>query len=409
MVHRILAINPGSTSTKIAIYDDEVEVFTLSIPHTSEDLKGFATVPDQFHWRKDLIMGALRDRKIDPSSITAVIGRGGVISPVESGVYMVNDAMRSALVHARVQHASNLGGLIASDIAREINAPAYIADPVVVDEMIPYARISGLPELPRESIFHALNQKAIARVYASEKGVRYEDLNLIVCHMGGGITVSAHRHGRVVDTTNALDGNGPFSPERSGSLPPGGLIRLCFSGKYTQDELIRMVHGKGGLMAHLGTTSVLEILDRIDKGDLHSMLILRAMCYTVAKEIGAMAIAMKGDVDAILLTGGMAHSKRITDFIAEHTDFIAPIFVYPGENELKALAANALAVLRGQRTAHEYEYTEYDDPATINDTRRPSKLRDWLNALNMNITQNTAPMTAIRQYLRKFTSNSQKD
>lgn len=278
---------------------------------------------------------------------------------------------------------------------------SYIADPVVVDEMMPYARISGVPELPRESIFHALNQKAVARLFAKESDKKYEDLNLVVCHMGGGCTVSAHRRGRVIDTTNALDGCGPISPERSGSLPPGPLIRLCFSGKYTEEELIKKVHGKGGLFAHLGTTSVPEVLDRIMAHDLHAMLILRAMCYSIAKEIGAMAVALKGEVDAILLTGGIAHSKRVTDFIADHVDFIAPIFVYPGENELKALSENALAVLRGERSAKTYVSEDYDDPSTINDTSRTSKLRDLLLA-TIRPEKGNKSMSAVRQYLRKF-------
>lgn len=407
MSYRILAINPGSTSTKIAVYDDEQQIFSHSISHSPEELAKFACVLDQFEWRKQLILGALAEGGIDTKQLSAVIGRGGIISPVESGVYKVNDDLRHDLSHPRVQHASNLGGLIAREIADSLGIPSYIADPVVVDEMIPYARISGCPELPRESIFHALNQKAVARRFASETGSKYEDLNLIVCHMGGGCTISAHRHGRVMDTTNALDGCGPFSPERSGSLPPGPLVKLCFSGKYTEDELMKMVHGKGGLVAHLGTTSVLEVMERIDRGDLHAMLILRAMCYTISKEIGAMAIALKGDVDAILLTGGMAHSKRITDFVAEHVDFIAPIYVYPGENELEALAQNALAVLRGEREAVDYTSQEYDDPSNINDTRRPSKLREWLTAA-INIPTPKASMTSIRQYLRKISSNYTK-
>lgn len=316
MSYKILAINPGSTSTKIAVYTDDKPDFTLSLDHTPEELAQFDQVVDQFDWRKELIEKALAEKGVDLRSLDAVIGRGGIISPIESGVYEVNDDLRHDLLHARMQHASNLGGLIARDIADEIGVKSYIADPVVVDEMMPYARISGVPELPRESVFHALNQKAVARLFAKESNKRYEDLNLIVCHMGGGITVSAHRRGRVIDTTNALDGCGPFSPERSGSLPPGPLVRLCFSGKYTEDELIKMVHGAGGLYAHLGTTSVPEVLDRILNHDLHAMLILRAMCYTICKEIGAMATALKGDVDAILLTGGIAHSKRVTDFIA---------------------------------------------------------------------------------------------
>ena len=337
-------------------------------------------------------------------SFDAIIGRGGIISPIESGVYEVNDDLKHDLLHARMQHASNLGGLIARDIADEIGVKSYIADPVVVDEMMPYARISGVPELPRESVFHALNRKAVARLFAKESNKRYEDLNSIVCHMGGGITVSAHRRGRVIDTTNALDGCGPFSPERSGSLPPGPLVKLCFSGKYTEEELIKMVHGAGGLYAHLGTTSVPEVLDRILNHDLHAMLILRAMCYTICKEIGAMATALKGDVDAILLTGGIAHSKRVTDFIADHVDYIAPIYVYPGENELRALAENALAVLRGERTPKEYESTASEDPSQINDEERPSKLRDWL-LLAVSPPTGAKPMTAIRHYLRKWGPN----
>lgn len=401
MTYRILAINPGSTSTKIAVYTDGSPDFTVSIEHTPEELARFENVVDQFDWRKDLIEKELLNRNVDIRSLSAVIGRGGIVSPIESGVYEVNEDLRHDLLHARMQHASNLGGLIAREIADEIGVKAYIADPVVVNEMMPYARISGLPELPRESVFHALNQKAVARLYCKESGKKYEEQNLIVCHMGGGCTISAHRRGRVIDTTNALDGCGPFSPERSGSLPPGPLVRLCFSGKYTEEELIRKVHGTGGLFAHLGTTSVPEVLDRIQKHDLHAMLILRAMCYTISKEIGAMAVALKGDVDAILITGGIAHSKRITDFIADHVSFIAPIFVYPGENELRALAENAFAVLRGERVPKEYKSEDYDDPSQINDVERPSKLRDWL-LMAIKPQVKTKPMTAIRQYLRKF-------
>lgn len=401
MTYNILAINPGSTSTKIAVYKDEEQLFTTSISHTPEELAGFKSVIDQFEWRKNLILKALADNNIDVNKLSAVVGRGGIISPIESGVYEVNDDLSHDLLNARMQHASNLGALLARDIADSIGVKSYIADPVVVDEMMPYARISGVPELPRESIFHALNQKAVARLFAKESDKKYEDLNLVVCHMGGGCTVSAHRRGRVIDTTNALDGCGPISPERSGSLPPGPLIRLCFSGKYTEEELLKMVHGKGGLYAHLGTTSVPEALDRIMAHDLHAMLILRAMCYSIAKEIGAMAVALKGDVDAILLTGGIAHSKRVTDFIADHVDSIAPIFVYPGENELKALSENALAVLRGERSAKTYVSEDYDDPSTINDTSRTSKLRDLLLATIMPPKANKS-MTAVRQYLRKF-------
>ena len=340
MSYIILAINPGSTSTKIAVYEDTQPVLSLAIDHSAAEIAAFATIGDQFEWRKDLVLESLRKRGFDISTLSAVIGRGGLVHPVEGGVYEVNDALHDDLLHARRQHASNLGGLIAQEIAAEVGVKAYIADPVVVDEMIPYARISGLPQLPRESVFHALNQKAIARRYARETGRKYEELNLIVSHMGGGITVSAHRQGRVIDT--------------AGTLPPGPLIDLCFSGEYTREELQKLINGRGGLLAHLGTTSVPEILRRIDNNDLQAMLVLRAMCYNVAKEIGAMAIALKGKADAILLTGGIAHNKRLTDFIAAHVDFIAPVFVYPGENELEALARNALAVLRGDCEAKTY-------------------------------------------------------
>lgn len=407
MTYKVLAINPGSTSTKVAVYTDDECTFSHSIQHTPDELARFEDVDSQFEWRKALVEGVLRDNGIDLRQMSAVIGRGGIVSPIESGVYEVNDDLVHDLHHARMQHASNLGGLIARDIADEIGVKSYIADPVVVDEMIPYARISGLPELPRESVFHALNQKAVARLYAKENHKKYEDLNLIVCHMGGGITVSAHRRGRVIDTTNALDGCGPFSPERSGSLPPGPLVRLCYSGKYTQEEMIKKVHGVGGLYAHLGTTSVPEVLDRILNRDMHAMLVLRAMCYTVAKEIGAMAIALKGDVDAILLTGGITHSKRVTDFLADHVDFIAPIYVYPGENELRSLADNALGVLRGELTPKLYVSSPSEDPSQINDTTRPSKLREWLDAANLPDRTNKT-ITAVRQYLKKFNRKREK-
>ncbi|MDE6418833.1 MAG: butyrate kinase [Duncaniella sp.] len=404
-MRRILAINPGSTSTKIAVYDDTKPIFTLSLRHTPEDLARFATIPEQFEWRKQLIEQALEQKGIPLSSLSAVIGRGGIIHPVESGTYEVSDQLVQDLINAPMQHASNLGGLIARTLADEIGVKAYIADPVVVDEMIPYARLSGVPELPRRSIFHALNQKAIARRYSKETGKPYESLNLIVCHMGGGITVSAHRKGRVIDTTNALDGCGPFSPERSGSLPPGPLVRLCFSGKYTEEELIKLVHGKGGMMAHLGTTSVPEVIERSDAGDLHATLVVRAMIYTVCKEIGAMAIALKGDIDAILLTGGMAQSKRITDFMAEHISFIAPIFVYPGEDELLALAENALAVINGEQEVKVYTGVESEDPAKINDRATPSKLREILLAAITPALPGEKTMSAIRKYLRRWSKN----
>lgn len=409
-MYRILAINPGSTSTKIAVYEDENPVFTTSIAHSVEDLAPFHNAGEQLEWRLAHVLETLKANNISLDTLDAVIGRGGLVHPVESGTYEVNDFLRHDLMHTTRQHASNLGGLIARAIADSVGIKAYIADPVTVDELMPYSRISGLPQLPNVSILHALNQKAVARRYAKETGERYEDLNLIVCHMGGGTSVGAHRKGRIIDTTNGFNGCGPFTPERAGTVPPGQLIDMCFSGEYTHDQMIKLIHGKGGLVAHLGTSSVPEILDRIDNGDLHAMLILRAMCFTTAKAIGEMAIALKGHVDAILITGGVAHSKRLTDFIADHVDFIAPIFVYPGENELESLALNALAVLKGEREAMVYtKDPDNNDPAQINDMTKPSKLRDVIRASLVQANKVTIRrVTAIRRYLRRLRENSRR-
>ena len=409
MPYRILAINPGSTSTKIAVYEDEKPVFINSIQHSVESLAPFHKAIDQKDWRMDLVLRTLEENNIDIHTLDAVVGRGGLIHPVESGTYEVNEFLLRDLLNAQRQHASNLGGLIAHEIANRAGVKAYIADPVTVDELMPYARISGLPELPRISTLHALNQKAIARRYAKEIGDKYENLNLIVCHMGGGTSVGAHRHGRIIDTTNGFNGVGPFTPERAGTLPPGQLIDLCYSGKYTHDEMKKFMVGKGGLVAHLGTSSVPEILDRIDHGDLHSMLILRAMCYTTAKAIGEMAIALKGHVDAILITGGVAHSKRLTDFIADHVDFIAPIYVYPGENELESLALNVLAILNGEREVKVYESEpDNNDPAQINDPKKPSKLREILaESMKVNYVAKRH-LTAIRKYWRSLPNISRR-
>lgn len=402
MSYRILAINPGSTSTKIALYEDSTLVKNMSLQHSIEDLAPFHVASEQLNWRRDLVLKALEENGIDIHTLDAVVGRGGLIHPVESGTYEVTDLLKDDLLNAKRQHASNLGGLIARDIADRAGIKAYIADPVTVDEFMPYSRISGLPQLPKLSVLHALNQKAVARRYAHEIDARYEDLNLIVCHMGGGTSVGAHRKGKIIDTTNGFNGCGPFTPERAGTVPPGQLVDLCYSGEYTHEEMTKLIHGKGGLYAHLGTSSVPEILDRIDRGDLHAMLILRAMCYTTAKAIGEMAIALKGHVDAILITGGVAHSKRLTDFIANHVDFIAPIYVYPGENELESLALNALAVLTGEREVAVYQAEpDNNDPAAINDAKRPSKLREILAAsIESTKSATNKQLTAIRKYIR---------
>lgn len=348
MNFRILAINPGSTSTKIAVYDNDDLKLELKLDHTREEIAQFHRVIDQLEWRKDMIFKALEEHDVEIHTLSAVIGRGGLMKPIESGVYEVNDAMRHDLAHSSMEHASNLGALIAGELAEMAGVRAYVADPVVVDEMEDIARISGLPECPRRSIFHALNQKSTARLHCERNGLEYEKINLIVAHMGGGCTVSAHRKGRVVDTTNAMDGDGSFSPERAGALPAGQLVELCFSGRYTEAEIKKMLAGRGGMVAHIGTNSVLDAVERAKVGDAKADLILRAMCYNVAKQIGMMAAVLSGEVDCIILTGGVAHNRTMTDIVTSYIRFIAPVHVYPGENEMAALKYNALRVLTGR-------------------------------------------------------------
>lgn len=353
---RILAINPGSTSTKIAVYQNMNPIFVKNITHPSEQIAQFEHVADQFHFRKEIIYKELEEAEIQLDKIQAVVGRGGMLKPISSGVYQVNEAMKTDLhEHPIKEHASNLGGLIADDIASSLpNAKAYIADPVVVDELDEIARVSGHPLFKRISIFHALNQKAIARQHAKSIMKRYEDLNLIVVHMGGGVTVGAHHKGRVIDVNQGLDGEGPFSPERSGTLPTGDLVRFCFSGEYTEKEIAKMVVGAGGIVAHLGTNSAYEAEQAALNGDPKAKFILEAMAYQVAKTIGSMVPVLKGDVDAILLTGGVAHSKWITNLIIERVFKFAPVYIYPGEDEMRALAFNGLMVLKGEVEVKEY-------------------------------------------------------
>lgn len=356
MGFKILAINPGSTSTKLALYDDEQPLMVLVLRHPAEEVAQFANVIDQLDWRRGLILEALSEKGFDIHDLSAVIGRGGLIKPVPAGVYEVNSRMRDDLCNAPMKHACNLGGLLAAQIAGMAGVKAYIADPPVVDEMDDMARITGMPQCPRKPIFHALNHKAIARMHCDREGIVYEDSNLIVVHMGGGISVAAHRQGRVADVNNALDGDGPFAPDRAGSIPSSELIKVCYSGQYaTKEELIKYISSKGGLVAYLGTNSVQEIVERIEQGDQQARQVLEAMCYNIAKQIGAMAAAMKGRVDGILLTGGIAYNKPVVDFIEEYCGFIAKISVYPGENELESLMLNALVVLRGVITPSEYK------------------------------------------------------
>ncbi len=352
----ILAINPGSTSTKIAVFRNTREVFLKNIKHGNEELCRYRRIVDQYGFRKNIILEELENAHIEVKNITVVVGRGGLVKPIPSGVYEVNEALIADLkAGIQGEHASNLGGLIAHDIAASIpGAKAFIADPVVVDELDDIARVSGHPLLERVSIFHALNQKAIARQHAKSTSRRYEELNLIVAHLGGGISVGAHHQGRVIDVNQALDGDGPFSPERSGTLPAGALVDLCFSGKYSQEDIRRMITGQGGLVAYLGTNDAYEVEKRAAAGDEKAQLIQDAMAYQVAKEVGAMSTVLKGQIDAILLTGGIAYGKPFVDALSERISHIAPIFVYPGEDEMRALAMNGLMVHKGETEARTY-------------------------------------------------------
>jgi butyrate kinase len=356
-MHRILAINPGSTSTKFAVYFDEKCVLNKTIRHSMDELLSYKNVVDQFDFRKGFIIDALMEEGIEVDSIKFVIGRGGLTYPLESGVYRVNHQM---IKHAREgilgQHASNLGPMLADFIALQIpNAQAFIADPVVTDEMDEVARIAGHPEFERLSIFHALNQKATARLHARKTGKKYESLNLIVAHLGGGISVGAHKNGRVVDVNNAFDGEGPFSPERSGTLPAGQLISACFSGKYSEDQIRRLLVGEGGFVGYLGTNSAKDVQERAKSGDKKAQLVQEALFYQVSKLIGEMAVVLEGKVDGILLTGGVAYNKELEKYIKKKAGFIAMIFTYPGEDELEALAMNALRVARNEVEVKEYQ------------------------------------------------------
>lgn len=356
-MHRILAINPGSTSTKFAVYFDRSCVLKKSIRHSLDELMRYKQVMDQFDFRKALIIDALVEEGIEVDSIKYIIGRGGMTYPVESGVYRVNQLM---LDHARKgvsgQHASNLGPLLADYIAMQIpGAKAFIADPVVTDEMEDVARVAGHIRFERRSIFHALNQKATARTHAKKMGKKVEELRLIVAHLGGGISVGAHMNGRVIDVNNGLNGEGSFSPERSGTLPAGQLIEVCFSGKFSRNQVDRMVLGEGGYVSYLGTNDAHEVEKRAASGDEKALFYQEALFYQVAKMIGEMAAVLEGNVDAILLTGGMAFNKNLEAYMKKKVGFIAPVVNYPGEDELDALAMNALLVAQGEVTYKVYD------------------------------------------------------
>jgi len=353
---KILTINPGSTSTKIAIYDDKTLSFKKSIKHNTELINSFDRVFDQYQLRKKAILNALKEANIELSSFDAIVGRGGMLKPIEGGTYKVNKAMIDYVKKApRGEHASNLGCVLAKELADKIGVDSFIVDPVAVDEMEDIARFTGMPEIKRQSLFHALNQKAVSLKAADTLGKKYNELNLIVAHLGGGISVGVHHLGRVIDVNNALDGDGPMSPERSGGVPIGPLYKMAISGDYTLKQIKRKNYGNGGMVAYLGTNDGFEIEKRINEGDEFAKFILEVMCYQVSKEIGSAATVLKGQVDAIVLTGGLAYDKMIIDLIKERVSFLGNILVFPGEDEMEALAFGGLRVLTGQENAKEYK------------------------------------------------------
>jgi len=352
----ILAINPGATSTKIAVFRNNSSVFLKSIRHGSGDLENFTQTADQLTYRLNLVLSEVKENHIPHDRVGMIIARGGLIHPLESGVYEVNeDMIRDLSKGVMGDHASNLGGLIAHRLLDTFTrAKAYIADPVVVDELEEVARISGHPEFQRISIFHALNQKSVARTHAQSMGKEYEDLNLVVAHLGSGISVGAHQKGRVVDVNNALDGEGPFGPERSGTLPNGSLARHCFQEGNSWEKVRKMLTGEGGMYAYLGHKDAQRLEKMAVEGDPEARLIHAAMAYQVSKEIGGLAAALSGQVDGILITGGMAHNPLLTNAIKERVEFIAPVYIYPGEDEMRALAHNGSLLLSGKVSAKQY-------------------------------------------------------
>lgn len=350
-----LIINPGSTSTKIGVFEDETLLFEETLRHTMEEIESYDSIVAQKDFRKNIIISILTEKNFAIKSLDMVVGRGGMLKPISGGTYAVTDALAHDLtIGFQGQHASNLGGLLAREIADEIGVPSYIVDPVVVDELEDIARFSGIPELPRTSVFHALNQKAVAKKYAKEIGKSYNELNLIVVHMGGGVSVGAHKNGRIIDVNNALDGEGSFSPERSGGVPAGPLVRLCFSGNYTEAEIYKKLVGGGGLNAYMGTNDMREVNALKEKGDPKATALRNAFTYQVAKDIGLMATVLKGKVDQIILTGGIAYTPELNESIKENAGWIADFTIYPGEDELLALVQGGIRVLTGEEKAMEY-------------------------------------------------------
>ena len=350
-----LIINPGSTSTKIGVFEDETLLFEETLRHSTDEIAKYATIVEQKDFRKEIIMNLLKEKNFDVKSLNMIVGRGGMLKPIPGGTYTVTDDLLEDLkIGKQGQHASNLGGILAREIGDSIGVPSFIVDPVVVDELCKIARYSGVPELPRTSVFHALNQKAVAKRYAKETGKSYESLNLIAVHMGGGVSVGAHKNGKVVDVFNALDGDGAFSPERAGGAPSGALIKMCFSGKYTETEVYKKFVGNGGFNAYIGSNDMRDVEKMVDGGDMKAKEIRDAFIFQVAKDIGSMACVLKGKVDQIIVTGGIAYDKAVVAGLKEAAQWIAPFTVYPGEDELLALVQGGLRVINKEEAAKEY-------------------------------------------------------
>lgn len=352
-MHYILSVNPGSTSTKIALYEDEKLLFTENIEHEREDLSGFKKIPDQLEYRKQLVLETLKKKGYELEQLDAIVGRGGLVPDLKTGGYLVTEKLAEVLSSETISpHASNLGGLIAKSLADPLGIPAYIYDAVTSSELSEVAKITGIPNVVRQSMCHALNSRAMARKFSESQGKNYEDMRFIVAHLGGGVSVSAHKDGKIIDSVG--DDDGQFSPERSGSVPLLKVIDLCYQGNYTRDEMIQLIRGKGGMYAHLGTSDCRIIEQRINAGDHRARLVFEAQAYQIAKGIGLLSITLYGDVDHIILTGGVANSKMLTTMIEKYVGFIAPVVVLPGEHEMEALANAGLRLLRGDETAREY-------------------------------------------------------
>lgn len=355
MAVKSLIINPGSTSTKIGVFEDETLLFEETLRHSTEEIAQYATIVDQKDFRKEIITNLLKEKDFDINSLNMVVGRGGMLKPIPGGTYAVTDDLLEDLkIGKQGQHASNLGGILAREIGDSIGVPSFIVDPVVVDELCDIARYSGVPELPRTSVFHALNQKAVAKRYAKETGKAYDTLNLIVVHMGGGVSVGAHENGRIIDVFNALDGDGAFSPERAGGAPVGALIKMCFSGQYTEKEVYKKFVGNGGFNAYLGTNDMRDVEKMVNDGDTKAKEIRDAFIFQVSKDIGSMACVLNGKVDQIVVTGGIAYDKGVVAGLKERCEWIAPFTVYPGEDELLALVQGGLRVVNGEEEAMKY-------------------------------------------------------